>query len=172
MVLTVSGCVLCAPSSCVPLCTLLSYSSKLQEWETEAIAPVFMIFCNARSHRQYLWPGSGLNNRGVIAGNIRRVSHCCHIYTGCVVHPISFNVCKWLFLQKDKRLAFAADYWHLSWSHQRKFYGCGKTLLFAYCFCLLPIWCVLTNPKCLPVAESIICQQTEWLDSWMECGEA
>jgi len=115
--LTVSGCVLCAPSSYVSLCTVLSYSSKPQEWETETVAPVFIMFFNPSWHCQYFWPGSRLYNWVVIAQNIRVVSHCCYIYSGCVIHPISFNACKWLFLQQDKRLAFAADYWCLSWGH-------------------------------------------------------
>ena len=160
MGLTVSGCVLCAPSSCVSLCTVLSYSSKPQEWETETVAPVFMMFCNARLHCQYLWPDSRLNNRGMIARNIRVVSHCCHICSGCVTHPISFNACKWLFLREDKRLAFAADYWCLILRPSKEVLWMWEDIAeefphFAYCCFLLPIWCVLTNPKSLPVAESI-----------------
>jgi hypothetical protein len=91
MGLMVSGFVKCALSSCVSLRTLLSYSSKQQDLETEAIASVFMVVCKARLALSVFMTRHGLNNRGVIAGNIRGVSHCCYIYSGCVVHPISFN---------------------------------------------------------------------------------
>lgn len=50
--LTVSEYVLSAVSSlCVPICIVLSYSRKPKEGEIEAMAPVFVVFCKARSAR-------------------------------------------------------------------------------------------------------------------------